>query len=71
VPSILVRLRDACNTLSPQLRHAARYLLGRPDEVAFSSMRQIAGRAGVQPATMVRLTQRLGYDELREPFRNE
>ncbi|MGE0255175.1 MAG: MurR/RpiR family transcriptional regulator [Alphaproteobacteria bacterium] len=73
-PSILVRLRDAYNSLSPQLRQSARYLLDRPDEVAFSSMRQIAGRAGVQPATMVRLAQRLGYagyDELREPFRNE
>ena len=73
-PSILVRLRDAYNSLSPQLRQAARYLLDRPDEVAFSSMRQIATRAGVQPATMVRLAQRLGYtgyDELREPFRNE
>lgn len=69
--SILVRLRDAFNSLSPQLRQAARYLLDRPDEVAFSSMRQIAGRAGVQPATMVRLAQRLGYDELSEPFRNE
>jgi DNA-binding MurR/RpiR family transcriptional regulator len=37
-------------------------------------MRQLADRAGVQPATMVRLAQKLGldgYEALREPFRDE
>jgi len=36
-------------------------------------MRQVAAKASVQPATMVRLAQRLGcrgYDDLREVFRN-
>ncbi|NNE85975.1 MAG: MurR/RpiR family transcriptional regulator, partial [Alphaproteobacteria bacterium] len=57
-----------------QLQSGARYILERPDEVAFTSMRQLADRAGVQPATMVRLAQKLGldgYEALREPFRDE
>ncbi|MFQ5973093.1 MAG: MurR/RpiR family transcriptional regulator, partial [Alphaproteobacteria bacterium] len=47
--------------------------LDQPDEVAINSMRQVAARAGVQPATMVRLAKRLGcsgYDDLREAFRD-
>lgn len=71
---ILGRLQELYGSLSPQLRRAAKYILERPDEVAFTSMRQLATRADVQPATMVRLAQRLGmdgYDELREPFRDQ
>ncbi len=70
---LLAQMRAAFPSLSPQLRQAARFLLDRPDEVAFSSMRQLAAKAGVQPATMVRLAQRMGcagYDEWREPFRD-
>lgn len=71
---ILSDLRDVYSRLSPQLRRAAHYLLDRPDEIAFTSMRQIAERAGVQPATMVRLAQAIGFDgyeSLREPFRDD
>lgn len=72
--AFLTRLREVYDSLSPQLQSGARYILERPDEVAFTSMRQLADRAGVQPATMVRLAQKLGldgYEELREPFRDE
>lgn len=72
--SILDRLHDVYDSLSPQLQRGAKYILERPDEVAFTSMRQLAHRADVQPATMVRLAQKLGldgYEELREPFRVE
>ena len=72
--SLLNRLREACDSLSPQLRRGALYILERPDEIAFTSMRQLAQRANVQPATMVRLAQKLGldgYEDLREPFREE
>ncbi len=70
---ILLDLQQAHSGLSPQLRQAARYLIERPDEIAFTSMRQLAERAGVQPATMVRLAQAVGFDgyeALREPFRD-
>ena len=52
---ILADMQDVYPRLSPQLRRAAHYLIDRPDEIAFTSMRQLADRAGVQPATMVRL----------------
>jgi DNA-binding MurR/RpiR family transcriptional regulator len=48
--------------MSPQLRAAARYVLDRPRDVALLSMREQARQAGVQPATMTRLAQRLGLD---------
>ncbi len=70
---ILADLQDVYPRLSPQLRRAAHYLIDRPDEIAFTSMRQLADRADVQPATMVRLAQALGFDgyeSLREPFRD-
>ncbi len=66
------RIEAAYPSLSPQLRQAARYLLDRPDDVALSSMRRVAARAGVHPSTMVRLAQALsfpGYIALRDPFR--
>lgn len=48
--------------MSTQLQAAARYVLDHPQEVAVDSMRTIAMRAGVQPATMVRLAQALGFE---------
>ena len=70
---ILADLQQVYPNLSPQLRRAAHYLIERPDEIAFTSMRQLAERADVQPATMVRLAQAIGFDgyeTLREPFRD-
>jgi len=47
--------------LSPMLQAAARYVVDHPSEVVITSMRALATRAGAQPATLVRLAQRLGY----------
>ncbi|WP_110685013.1 MurR/RpiR family transcriptional regulator [Salinicola aestuarinus] len=58
-------------TMSPQLRQAARYILEHPDEVALVSMRELARHAGVKPATMTRLAKFLGlagYEELRDGY---
>src|SRR5258705_5170068 len=62
---------EAFEILPPQLQTAARYMLDRPDDVALLSMREQARRAGVPPATMTRLAQRLGlegYDQVRELY---
>jgi len=62
------------NDLSPRQQQAARYIVDNPEEVALRSMRAVAGRAGVDPSTMVRLAQDLGYsgyDELRECYRRK
>lgn len=55
----LIRARFAA--LSPQFQSGAAFLLDHPDEVAVSSMRAVAARAQVQPASLVRLAQQLGF----------
>lgn len=47
--------------LPPKMQEAARFIIDHPDEVVVSSMRGIAERSGVQPATFVRLARQLGY----------
>ena len=44
-----------------QFQISARYLIDHPHEVPIASMRTIATQAGVQPATLVRLAQSIGY----------
>ncbi len=61
-------LGEAMDRLSPQLRRAARFLSRHPDLIAMHSLRDLAQRAHVTPATFVRLAQALGfagYPELR------
>ena len=55
----IVRGFDA---MPAQIRAAARYVLENPRDVALLSMREQARRAGVQPATMMRLARQLGFD---------
>jgi DNA-binding MurR/RpiR family transcriptional regulator len=58
-------------TLAPQVQAAARYVLNNPMDVALLSMREQAKRAGVPPATMMRLAQKLGfggYDAIRSLY---
>jgi DNA-binding MurR/RpiR family transcriptional regulator len=60
-------------SLSPQLRKAARYLLDHPDDVALCSMRDVAQAAKLPSVTFVRLSRALGfadYSELRAIFQN-
>ncbi len=62
------------NSLSPRQQQAARYIVDNPEEIALRSMRAVAGRAGVDPSTMVRLAQDLGfsgYDDMRECYRRK
>ena len=53
---------EAFESLSPQMKAAARFIVDHPDDVALLTMREQARRAKVLPATMTRLAQRLGYD---------
>jgi DNA-binding MurR/RpiR family transcriptional regulator len=60
--------------LSPRLQQAARYIVDNPQHVAVRSMRDVAGSALVDPSTMVRLAQELGfkgYDALRDCYRRK
>src|SRR3546814_19889043 len=54
-----------------QFQVGAKYLLDFPQEVPIASVRKVATQAGVQPATLVRLAQSLGYrgwDDLKSVF---
>ncbi|MGY4157938.1 DNA-binding MurR/RpiR family transcriptional regulator [Bradyrhizobium sp. USDA 4461] len=55
-------IEDNYERMPRQMRVVARWLLDHPTEVALLSMREQARRAGVSPATLTRLAQRLGFD---------
>ncbi|RFB78441.1 MurR/RpiR family transcriptional regulator [Methylovirgula sp. 4M-Z18] len=63
------QISSALPAMSAQLQAAAQFVLAHPQDVALLSMRELARRAELQPATMTRLAQHLGfagYDELRD-----
>lgn len=55
--------------MTPQLARSARFIVDHPDAMVMSSMREIAGRVGVAPATLLRLARLLGYEDWSK-FRN-
>lgn len=70
--SVQNRLEAAYSSLSPKLRNAAKFVLKEPAFVALYPLRRVSGRAGVSPATMVRLASQLGfasYNKFRDAFR--
>lgn len=72
--TLLERMGAKLENLTPEIRKAAVFIIENPNQIGVSSIRQIAGSAGVKPNTLVRLARQLGfegYDEFREPFRNE
>ena len=60
----LVQARS--QTLPRRLAQVASYALDNPDEIAFGTAASIAAGAGVQPSTLVRLSQALGYQGFSE-----
>lgn len=70
---MLEELARAITEMSPQLRKAAAYVLDHPDEIGFSSVRELAAAAAVKPNTLVRMAQAVGcdgFEDFREAFRN-
>ncbi|MHA3904382.1 MurR/RpiR family transcriptional regulator [Castellaniella sp. WN] len=68
------RIQSRYPDLSPQFQAGARYLIDHPTQVSILSARKLAALAGVQPATLVRLAQHLGYagwDALKAVFTQE
>ncbi|HQZ11826.1 MAG TPA: MurR/RpiR family transcriptional regulator [Devosia sp.] len=60
-------------TLPRRLTQVASYAVENPDEIAFGTAASVASRAGVQPSTLVRFSQALGYQgfsDLQEVFRS-
>lgn len=59
------------SALSPELQRAAEFSLQNTNQLVVQSMRAFATEAGVKPATLLRLAQRLGYEgwgELKDAF---
>ncbi|XOT96530.1 MurR/RpiR family transcriptional regulator, partial [Alcaligenes pakistanensis] len=55
------RIQAAFAAMSPQFQQSARYVLDHADQVPLMSMRQLAAQAQVQPATLLRFAQSLGF----------
>ncbi|MEO0328482.1 MAG: MurR/RpiR family transcriptional regulator [Pseudomonadota bacterium] len=71
---VLEELSSLLETLTPELKKAASYVLEHPRDVGVSSIREIAKAASVKPNTFVRMAREagfVGYDDFREPFREE
>ncbi len=70
--TILDRLSEAWEDLTPEAQKAARYVLENPADVGVSTVREIAEAAQVKPNTVVRMARQVGfegYEDFREPFR--
>lgn len=71
---VLGKLAEELDAMTPELKKAAAYVLENPNDVGVSSIREIAGAAKVKPNTYVRMARAIGfegYEEFREPFREE
>ena len=72
--ALLESLAEQLSELTPELRKAAAYVLENPNDVGVSSIREIAEAANVKPNTFVRMARSVGFDgyeDFREPFREE
>jgi DNA-binding MurR/RpiR family transcriptional regulator len=70
-PTLRSRLLAEFEDMPRQIRTAAQWVLDNPRDVALLSMREQAKKAGVMPASMTRLAQRMGfdgYDGLRDVY---
>lgn len=69
---VLASLSSELESLTPEVRKAASYVLENPNDVSVSSIREIAEAADVKPNTFVRLARSVGFDgyeDFRSPFR--
>ena len=62
-PALSERIIERLPDMTRQLALSARFIVDHPDSVVISSMREIAGRVGVAPATLLRLARLLGYHD--------
>lgn len=55
------RISTRFDEMPPKIRQAARYVMDAPKDIALQSMRAVAARAQLQPASMLRLARDLGF----------
>ena len=69
---VLDTLAGNLDSLTPELKKAAAYVLENPNDVGVSSIREIAEAANVKPGSFMRMAKAVGfegYDDFRAPFR--
>lgn len=69
---VLNDLAGQLDSLTPEVRKAAAYVLENPMDVGVSSIREIADAAKVKPNTFMRMAKEVGfegYEDFRAPFR--
>ena len=59
--SLRALILDRRQTLPKRIAQVAAYSLDNPDEIAFGTAASIAASAGVQPSTLIRFAQHLGF----------
>jgi DNA-binding MurR/RpiR family transcriptional regulator len=70
--ALKLRLQEEYANLPKRLKQAADFVMAHPDDVALGTVAEIAASAEVQPSTLVRLAQTLGYggySEMQQFFR--
>lgn len=71
--SLKTRIAERAPALPRRLTQVAAYALEHPDEIAFGTVASVAVAADVQPSTLVRFAQSLGYQgfsDLQDVFRS-
>ena len=71
-PSLRALIATRATRLPRRLGQVAEFALANPDDIAFGTAASVAQRSGVQPSTLVRFSQALGYQgfsDLQEVFR--
>jgi DNA-binding MurR/RpiR family transcriptional regulator len=72
-PSLKTLIVDRAADMPKRLVQVATYAVENPDEIAFGTVATIAQNADVQPSTLIRFAQALGYQgfsDLQEVFRS-
>ena len=72
-PGLKNRIIARAGELPKRLTQVATYALEHPDEIAFGTVASIAVQASVQPSTLVRFSQAMGYpgfSQLQDVFRS-
>lgn len=60
--ALRLRIRDRFDDFSPHLQRIARLALDQPNQLALSTIAQLATTLDVQPSTLIRFAKELGYD---------
>lgn len=71
-PTLRALIAARAPSLPRRLTQVATYALDHPDEIAFGTAASVAQHSGVQPSTLVRFSQALGYagfSDLQDVFR--